>query len=84
MLFIEKTCESNFTNIPNPGIEPRPPTLQVNSLPAEPEGKPKILEWVACPSPADLPHPGMELGSPALQVDSLSTELSGKPYSVNS
>ena len=62
MLFIEKTCESNFTNIPNPGIEPRPPTLQVNSLPAEPEGKPKILEWVACPSTADLPHAGMELG----------------------
>ena len=76
-------CESNFTNIPNPGIEPRPPTLQVNSLPAEPEGKPNILEWVACPSPADLPHPGMELGLlPCRWI--LSTELSGKPYSVNS
>ena len=43
MLFIEKKCESNFTNIPNPGIEPRPPTLQVNSLLAEPEGKPKNI-----------------------------------------
>ena len=28
-------------DIPNPGIEPRSPTLQVDSLPAEPQGKPK-------------------------------------------
>ena len=27
---------------PNPGIEPRSPTLQVDSSPAEPQGKPKI------------------------------------------
>ena len=27
--------------LPNPGIEPRPPTLQVDSLSAEPPGKPK-------------------------------------------
>ena len=26
---------------PNPGIEPRSPTLQADSLPAEPPGKPK-------------------------------------------
>ena len=26
---------------PNPGIEPRSPTLQTDSLPAEPQGKPK-------------------------------------------
>ena len=26
--------------LPNPGIEPRPPTLQADSLPAEPPGKP--------------------------------------------
>ena len=43
VLFIEKKCESNFTNIPNPGTEPRPLALQVNSLPAEPEGKPKNI-----------------------------------------
>ena len=42
---------------------------------------PRILEWVAYPSLADLPDPGIELGSPALQVDSLSTELSGKAES---
>ena len=26
-------------NLPNPGIEPRSPTLQEDSLPAEPQGK---------------------------------------------
>ena len=53
-----------------PGIEPRPPTLQTDSLPAEPQGKPKPIS-----SPADLPNPGIEPGSPALQADSLPTEL---------
>ena len=28
-------------DLPNPGIKPRPPTLQADSLPAEPQGKPK-------------------------------------------
>ncbi|KAB0342503.1 hypothetical protein FD754_019429 [Muntiacus muntjak] len=28
-------------NLPNPGIEPRSPTLRVDSLPAEPQGRPK-------------------------------------------
>ena len=28
-------------DLPNPGIEPGSPTLQVDSLPAEPQGKPK-------------------------------------------
>ena len=36
-------------DLPNPGIEPRTPTLQEASLPAEPPGKPRILEWVANP-----------------------------------
>ena len=36
-------------DLPNSGIEPRSPTLQVDSLPAEPQGNPKILEWVAYP-----------------------------------
>ena len=29
-------------DLPNPGIEPRPPALQVDSLPAEPPGKPVL------------------------------------------
>ena len=40
--------------LPNPGIKPRSPTLQTDSLPAEPPGKPKntgvgsllLLQWV--------------------------------------
>ena len=59
-------------DLPNPGLEPRSPTLQADSLPAEPLGTP-------IHSPADLSDPGIEPGSPALQVDSLPTELSGKP-----
>ena len=65
---------------PNPGIEPRSPALQVDSLPAEPQGKPKNTAVGSLTlSPTDLPNPEIELGSPALQACSLSTELSGKP-----
>ena len=54
-------------------------TLQADSLPAEPQGKPRNT-GVGCliPSPADLLDPGIKLESPALQVDSLPTELSEK------
>ena len=30
-------------NLPNPGIKPRSPALQVDSLPTEPPGKPKFF-----------------------------------------
>ena len=43
------------------------------------QGGPRILEWVAYPSPVDLHNPGIKRGSPALQVDSLPAELPGKP-----
>ena len=36
-------------DLPNPGIKPRSPELQVDSLPAEDQGSPRILEWVAYP-----------------------------------
>ena len=29
-------------DLPNPGIKPRSPTLRADSLPVEPQGKPKI------------------------------------------
>ena len=64
-------------DLPNPEIKPRSPTLQADSLPAEPQGKPKNT-GVGSPSSVDLPDPGIEPGSPELQVDSLPTELSGK------
>ena len=63
--------------LPNPGIEPRSPALQADSLPAETQVKPKNT-GVGSPSlPTDLPNPGIEPRSPALQADSLPTELSG-------
>ena len=34
-------CHPPLEDLPNPGIEPRSPSLQVDSLPAEPQGKPK-------------------------------------------
>ena len=36
-------------DLPNPRIELRSPTLQMGSLPTEPQGKPKNMEWVAYP-----------------------------------
>ena len=67
-------------DLPNLGMEPRSPTLQVDSLTAEPQGKPKktgagslsLLQ-------GGLPYPGIKPGSPALQADSLPTEPPGKP-----
>ena len=66
-------------DFPNPGIEPRSPTLQVDSLPSEPQGSPRILEWVAYPFSRGPSQPTIEPGSPALQADSLPAELPGKP-----
>ena len=61
---------------PNPQIEHRSPTLQVDSLSAEPQGKPKNTGVGSLiPSPVHLPNPGIKAGSPALQPDSLPTEL---------
>ena len=45
---------SSPRDLPNLGIEPRSPTLQVDSLPTEPQGKPKnagvgslsLLQWI--------------------------------------
>ena len=72
---------SSSGDLPNLGIEARSPALQVDSLPAEPQGKEAQEYWSGQPnpSPMHLPDPGLELGSPALQADSLSTDLAGKP-----
>ena len=66
-------------DLSDPEIKPKSPSLQVDSVPAEPQGSPRIPVWVAYPFSSSLPNPGMEPGSPALQEDSLPTELSGKP-----
>ena len=71
--------------LPNPGIEPRSLTLQADSLPAEPQGKPKNIGVGSLSLLQQIfPKPGIELGSPALQADSLPTELPGKPSTNHS
>ena len=65
-------------SISNPGIEPRSPTLQADSLPAEPQGKPQntgvrslsLLQGI-------FPTQESNQGLLRLQADSLPTELSG-------
>ena len=75
-------------DLPKPGIKPRSPALQADSLPSEPPGKPKntgvgSLSLLQGGYPFSLlPDPGIELGSPALQTDSLPTELPGKPHII--
>ena len=66
-------------DLPNPGIQPRFPTLQVDSSSAESQQKPKNtgVGSLSLSSPADFPDSGIKPGSPALQVDSLPTDLSG-------
>ena len=63
----------------NPGIEPRSPALQADSLSSELPGKP-MNTGVGSLSllQGDLPKPGIKPGTPALQADSLPTELPGK------
>ena len=62
-------------DFPNPGIEPRSPTLQVDSLLSELPGKPKKIGLLP-----NLRNPGIEPESPALQADSLLAELPGYHY----
>ena len=63
-----------WEDLPNLEIELRSPALQVDSLPAEPQGKPKNT-GVGSLSLLQQSHPGIEPGSPALRADSLLTEL---------
>ena len=62
-------------DLPNSGIKPRSRSLQVDSLPAEPQGKPKdtgvdILSLLRGIFLTQEWNPG----SPALQADSLTSE----------
>ena len=66
-------------DLPNPGIEPRSPALQVDSLPSEPPGAQECWSGKPIPSSGDLLDPGIEPGSQALQADSLPSETPGKP-----
>ena len=68
-------------DLPNPGSEPRSPTLQVDSLPSEPQRKPKNATVGNLTLPQRIfPTQGLNRGLPTLQVDSLAPELPEKPY----
>ena len=41
--FRESSLLPSLGDLPNPGVEPRSPVLQADSLPAEPQGKPKNI-----------------------------------------
>ena len=66
---------------PTQGSNPGLPALQADSLPAEPQVKPKNTRVGSLSlSPADLPDPGVKPGSSALPEDFfLPAELPGKP-----
>ena len=49
-------------DLPNPGIEPRSPSLQVDSLPTEPQGSPRVPEWVAYPFSSGSSQPRNQIG----------------------
>ena len=66
-------------DFPNPGIEPRSPALQVDSLPAEPQRKPKN-SGVGSLSLLQRIFLTQELNQSFLHWYSLPTELSGKQY----
>ena len=65
---------------PTLGLNPGLPLCRWILYPLSHKWSPRILEWVAIPSPVDLPNPGIKSWSPAMQTDSLPTELSGKPW----
>ena len=67
--------QGDWTRDPDPKIKPRSPSLQANSLSADPPGKPKNT-GVGSLSPLQR----IESGSLALQVDSLQAELPRKPF----
>ena len=63
-------------DLSNPGIKPRSPALQVDSLPAEPQGSPRKLEWVAYPFSRGSSPPRNQTMVFCIAGDSLPTEQS--------
>ena len=62
----------------NPGIEHRSPTLQADSLPAEPPGKPKNTGVGSLSFSGGSSRPRNQTRVSCMQVDSLPTDLSEK------
>ena len=74
----QNTGVGNLSRLQGPS-QPRDPTWQADSLPAEPQGKPKNTGVGSLSLFQHLPDPEIETGSPESQANSLPTELLGKP-----
>ena len=68
-------------DLPNREIKPRSPALQADSLPAEPQRRPKNigLGSLSLLQRIRIPDPGIKFGSSAMQEDSSPAEVSGMP-----
>ena len=64
-------------DLPNTRIKPRSPTLQVDFLPAEPQGKPENTRVGSLSLLQQIFPTQKSKGFPALQVDSLPAEPQG-------
>ena len=84
---LERVAMPSSRDLPNPGIEPRSPALQVDSFTVwffhrlSHQGSPRILEWIAYPFSRGSSWPKNWTRFSALQVDSLPAELSKKSLS---
>jgi len=61
---------------PTQGSNPGLPHYRIILYQLSHKGSPRILDWVAIPSPGDLPDSGIEPESPTLQVGSVPFKLS--------
>ena len=69
-------------DLPNPGIKPTSPVLQVDSLPLNHQGSLEYCSGLPCLPSRDLPDPGVKFLSPAsaaLTGGFFTTDPPGKP-----
>ena len=78
---LEWVANFSWQYLPNPGIEPRSPALQADSLPAEPQGEPKNA-GVGSRSLLQEIFPTQELNQGLLHCRQILYQLSyqGSPY----
>ena len=68
-------------DLPDPGIKPRSPTLQADSLPLSHQGSPRILEWVSYPFSRRSSQPRNGTGVSCIAGGFFTAEPSGSPTS---
>ena len=73
---LERVAFPSLGHLPNPGIEPRSPSLQVDFLPAEPQGKPTISQSL-------LKLMSMELIMPSKHVQPYATMCNHDQYLIS-